>query len=100
MKDVTSLQRLVERIDGQFMLRIPLAPRGDKFVDCTRGPCATPFERERRFYQTRTGPSKSATDKGALFIACVETILTKEVADFYSRHAKGDEQANDAGEWR
>ena len=37
MKDVTSLQRLVERIDGQFMLRIPLAVGGDRFVECTRG---------------------------------------------------------------
>jgi predicted membrane protein len=51
------------------------------------------LERERRFYQTGTGAYNSAADKGALFVERVESILTKEGADFYARHAKGDEQA-------
>ena len=41
--------------------------------------------------------SKSAADKGALFVERVESILTKEGADFYARHAKGDEKAKDRG---
>ena len=50
------------------------------------------LERERRFYETGTGSYKSATDKGALFVERIEAILTKEGADFYARHAKGEEQ--------
>ena len=55
------------------------------------------LERERRFYQTGTGAYKSATDKGALFVERVEAVLTKEGSDFYARHAKGDEKAEDRG---
>ena len=53
------------------------------------------LERERRFYQTGTGAYKSVTDGGALFVERVESILTKEGADFYARHAKSGEQAKD-----
>jgi hypothetical protein len=37
MGNVTSLQRLVENIDGKLMLRIPLAAGGRELVECSRG---------------------------------------------------------------
>jgi len=49
--------------------------------------------RERRFYETGIGEYGSSEDKGALFVERVESILSREGADFYSRHAKGEEQA-------
>jgi hypothetical protein len=55
------------------------------------------LERERRFYETGTGDYKSATDKGALFVERVEAILAREGADFYARHAKGEDQAKKPG---
>ena len=51
------------------------------------------MERERRFYETGTGEYRPAADKGALFVERVEAILSREGADFYARHAKGEEQA-------
>jgi hypothetical protein len=37
VRNVTSLQRLVENIDGKLMLRIPLAAGGSELVECARG---------------------------------------------------------------
>jgi hypothetical protein len=37
MRNVTTLQRLVENIDGKLMLRIPLAAGGRELVECSRG---------------------------------------------------------------
>lgn len=37
MGNVTSLQRLVENIDGKLMLRIPLAAGGRELAECSRG---------------------------------------------------------------
>jgi uncharacterized protein DUF4231 len=51
------------------------------------------LERERRFYETGIGTYKLATDKGATFVERIEAILAREGADFYARHAKGEEQA-------
>lgn len=50
------------------------------------------LKREHRFFETGTGPYKSATNNSELFVERVETILTKEGADFYALHAKGAEQ--------
>ncbi len=50
------------------------------------------MERERRLYETGAGPYKAAADKDALFVERIEAILGREGADFYSRHAKGEEQ--------
>src|SRR5712692_2427531 len=50
------------------------------------------LERERRLFETGTGPYKSASDKGVLFVEQVEAILAKEGADFYARQAKREEQ--------
>jgi hypothetical protein len=51
------------------------------------------LERERRFYETGTGEYRLAADKAALFVERVEAILAREGADFYARHAKGEELA-------
>jgi hypothetical protein len=51
------------------------------------------LERERRQFQTSTGAYAGATDKGSLFVDRVEAILAREGADFYARHAKGEDQA-------
>lgn len=50
------------------------------------------LERERRLFQTSAGKYLSAENKSALFVESIEAILTKEGADFYSRHARGEEQ--------
>ena len=50
------------------------------------------LERERRLFETGTGAYGSAADRGALFVEHVEAILAREGADFYARHAKGEEQ--------
>jgi hypothetical protein len=51
------------------------------------------LERERRTHEAGVGEYKSAPDKNALFVERVEAILAREGADFYARHAKGEEQA-------
>jgi hypothetical protein len=51
------------------------------------------LERERRTHQAGIGDYKSAADKDVLFVERVEAILAREGADFYSRHAKGEEPA-------
>jgi uncharacterized protein DUF4231 len=57
------------------------------------------LERERRFYETEAGAYKSVADKGVLFVERVEALLAKEGADFYTRHAKSDDEVKkpDAG---
>lgn len=51
------------------------------------------LERERRTYEAGVGDYKLAADKSMLFLERVEAILAREGADFYARHAKGEEQA-------
>jgi len=58
------------------------------------------LERERRLYETGTGAYKPDTDKGALFVERIEAVLAKEGADFYARHAKGEEQAKNPAKSR
>jgi len=55
------------------------------------------LERERRFFETGTGPYGSVPDKSSLFVERVETVLTKEGADFYARHASAEKQDRNAG---
>lgn len=55
------------------------------------------LERERRFYETGAGPYKLTADKGVLFVERVEAIKTREGADFFARHAKGEDQAQKLG---
>jgi hypothetical protein len=50
------------------------------------------LERERRFYETGTGDYKLVADRGVLFVERVETILSREGADFYARHTGGDDE--------
>jgi hypothetical protein len=50
------------------------------------------LQRERRFYETSAGEYKKAGDKETLFVERIEAILARESAEFYSRHAKGDEK--------
>lgn len=50
------------------------------------------LERERRLFETGTGPYGSRPDKCSLFIERVEAVLAKEGADFFLRHAKGEKQ--------
>ena len=45
------------------------------------------LERERRLFETASGPYRSVPDKAALFVERVEVVLTKEGADFFARHA-------------
>jgi hypothetical protein len=49
------------------------------------------LERERRWYETGTGPYKNVVEKEILFVERVENIRSKEGLDFYSRHAKSVE---------
>lgn len=49
--------------------------------------------RERRLYDAGAGEYKGVADRDTLFVERVEAIRTREGADFYSRHAKGEEQA-------
>lgn len=51
------------------------------------------LERERRQYETGTGAYKGEADRNSLFVDRVEAILSREGADFYARHAKGEDQA-------
>jgi len=37
MDDFASLQGPVEKVDGNLVLRIPLAAGGEEFVECSRG---------------------------------------------------------------
>lgn len=55
------------------------------------------LQRERRLYETGTGAYKQVTEKGTLFVERIEAILAKEGADFFSRHAKGEEQSKTNG---
>ena len=45
------------------------------------------LERERRLFETASGPYRSVPDKAALFVERVEAVLAKEGADFFARHA-------------
>lgn len=45
------------------------------------------LEREKRFFETRSGKYKDAEDPNVLFVEQIETIIAKEGSDFYSRHA-------------
>ena len=50
------------------------------------------LERERRSFETKTGSYGSVADTGALFVERVEAVLAGEGTDFYTRHAKTEEQ--------
>jgi hypothetical protein len=51
------------------------------------------LERERRLYEAGAGEYKDIAVKDTLFVERVEAVRTREGADFYSRHTKGEEQA-------
>jgi len=51
------------------------------------------LERERRLYEAGAGEYKGVEDKDTMFVERVEAVRTREGADFYSRHTKGEEQA-------
>jgi hypothetical protein len=55
------------------------------------------LERERRLFETGTGPYQTVADKGALFVERVEAVLSREGADFYQRHASGDRRSDTKG---
>ena len=58
------------------------------------------LERERRLFETGSGPYRCLPDTAALFVERVEAVLAKEGTDFFSRHAsaeKGDSQAGKLG---
>lgn len=58
------------------------------------------LERERRLYEAGAGEYKGAADRDTLFVERVEAVRTREGADFYSRHTKGEEQARKPPEAR
>lgn len=49
------------------------------------------LERERRFFQTNSGPYRTVTDKPTLFVERVEAVLAKEGSEFIARHASQKE---------
>lgn len=51
------------------------------------------LEREHRLYDTGSGAYKEEADMNSLFVDRVEAILAREGADFYARHAKGEDHA-------
>jgi len=55
------------------------------------------LERERRLFETGTGPYRSLSDKGSLFVERVETVLTKEGTDFFARHASAEKRDDEPG---
>ncbi len=54
------------------------------------------LERERRLFESGTGPYRSVPDKASLFVERVEAVLTKEGADFYARHASAEKPDDNA----
>ncbi|MBI4878860.1 MAG: DUF4231 domain-containing protein [Planctomycetes bacterium] len=54
------------------------------------------LERERRLFETGTGPYSSAPDRASLFVGRVETVLTKEGTDFSARHAHAEKRDGNA----
>ena len=48
------------------------------------------LERERRLFETTSGPYCSVPDKSTLFVERVEAVLRKEGTDFFARHASGE----------
>ena len=55
------------------------------------------IERERRLFETGSGPYCSFPDKASLFVERVEAVLTKEGTDFFARHASNEKQDANAG---
>ena len=55
------------------------------------------LERERRLFETGSGPYRSFPDKAALFVERVEAVLTREGADFFARHASDEKRVANAG---
>ncbi len=55
------------------------------------------LERERRLFETGSGPYHSFPDKASLFVERVEAVLTKEGTDFFARHASGEKRGANAG---
>ncbi len=51
------------------------------------------LEKERRLYETGTGVYKEEEGRDNLFVERIEAILAKEGSEFYTRHAKGEDQA-------
>jgi hypothetical protein len=47
--------------------------------------------REREFFTARVKEYKSSEDANALFVERIESILSKEASDFYTRHVKAEE---------
>ena len=47
------------------------------------------LRRERRLFETTSGPYRSVPDKATLFVERVEAVLTKEGSEFFARHATG-----------
>ena len=59
------------------------------------------LKRERRLFETGSGPYRSCPDKALLFVERVEAVLTKEGTDFFARHAsenKRDSKDDTLGE--
>lgn len=48
------------------------------------------LERERRFYETSSGPYATAEHRNTLFVERVEAVLTREGADFFARHSRSE----------
>lgn len=51
------------------------------------------LERERRLFEAGAGEYEDVAGKDSLFVERVEAIRTREGLNFYSRHAKGEEEA-------
>ncbi len=55
------------------------------------------LERERRLFETGSGPYSSVPDKASLFVERIEAVLTKEGTDFFARHAHAEKRDANAG---
>ena len=55
------------------------------------------LERERRLFETGSGPYCSLPDKASLFVERVEAVLTMEGTNFFARHASNEKQDVNAG---
>lgn len=54
------------------------------------------MERERRFFETATGPYRTVSDKASLFVERVEGVSTNEGMDFFARHAHAETRTGNA----
>lgn len=55
------------------------------------------LQRERRLFETGSGPYRRAEDGASLFVERIEAVLTKEGSEFMARHSPAREESSGGG---